>query len=167
MNMQIESMARVQKLARGELSVKARLGYVALLLASSAMTAIIGSLWLTEPYLPLRARLAFGAMSLIGVAWVTLAVWALTTRRVMLARDRVIAGRMSVTFTGLFLAGAIVAVVMTGAVAAFGLAATAIVMFVIALLVLSGARRRFAELAAQREELERELAKQVRRLPAD
>ena len=53
----------VQKLARGELSVKARLGYVALLLVSSAMTAGLVSLWLTEAFLPLRTHLAFGAMA--------------------------------------------------------------------------------------------------------
>ena len=47
--------------------MKARLGYVALLLVSSAMTAVIVSLWLTEAYLPLRTHLAFGAMSLIGI----------------------------------------------------------------------------------------------------
>ena len=41
MNSQMESMAMVRKLAQGELSVKARLAYVALLLVSSAMTVVI------------------------------------------------------------------------------------------------------------------------------
>jgi hypothetical protein len=158
MNTQNESMAEamtmVQKLARGELSVKARLGYVALLLVSSAMTVGLLSLWLTEPWLPLRTHMAFGAMSLISIAWAALSTWALATRRVLFARDRVIAGRMSVVFTALFLAGAIAAVFMTGNVAAPGAAATGVVMFVIAMRVLAGARRRFAELAAQRAELE-------------
>jgi hypothetical protein len=159
MNTQIESMAMVQKLARGELSVKVRLGYVALLMASAAMTAIIVSLWVTEAYLPLRAHIAFGVMSLIGLSWAALSIWALTTRRVLLARDRVIAGRMSVAFTTFFLLGAIVAVVMTGAAAAFGAAAAGVVMVTVALRVLRGAKRRFAELAGQRVELERELAR--------
>ena len=163
MNTQSESMAEsmtmVQKLARGELSVKARLGYVALLLVSSAMTVGLVSLWLTEAFLPLRTHLAFGAMVLIGTAWAALSIWALTTRRVLFARDRVIAGRMSVAFTALFLAGAIVAVLVSGKAAAFGAAATGAVMFVIALRVLSGARRRFVELAARRDALERELAR--------
>jgi hypothetical protein len=154
MNMQMESMAMVQKLARGELSVKARLGYVALLLVSSAMTVVIASLWLTEAFLPLRAQLAFGAMILIGISWAVLASWALTTRRVLLAHDRVIAGRMSVAFTGLFLAGAIVAVIMAVTPASFVALATGTVMFVAALRVLAGARRRFAELAGRRAELE-------------
>ena len=154
-----ESMTMVQKLARGELSVKARLGYVALLLVSSAMTVGLLSLWLTEAFLPLRTHLAFGAMVLIGTAWAALSTWALTTRRVLFARDRLIAGRMSVAFTALFLAGAIAAVFMTGEAAAIGAAATGAVMFAIALRVLSGARRRFAELAARRDALERELAR--------
>jgi hypothetical protein len=157
MNTQQESMAMVQMLARGEMSMKARLGYVVLLLVSSAMCAGLLSLWLTETYLPLRTHLAFGAMSLIGLSWAALSVWALTTRRVLLARDRVIAGRMSVAFTALFLTGAVVAVAVSGKAAAFGAAATGAVMFAIALRVWSGARRRFAELSARRAELEREL----------
>jgi hypothetical protein len=159
MNTQMESMAAVQKLARGEMSMKARLGYVALLLASSAMTVVVVSLWLTEAYLPTRTHLAFGAMSLIGISWAALSTWALTTRRILLARDGVIAGRMSVAFTALFLSGAIAAVLMTGNAAAFGAAAIGTVMLAIALRVLSGASRRFAALAARRAELERPIAK--------
>jgi hypothetical protein len=154
-----ESMTMVRKLARGELSVKARLGYVVLLLASSAMTVGLVSLWLTEAWLPLRTHLAFGAMSLIGIAWAALATWALTTRRVLFARDRVMAGRMSVAFTALFLAGSIAALLMTGKAAALGAAVTGAVMLVIALRVLAGARRRFDALASQRAELENQLAR--------
>jgi hypothetical protein len=158
MNTQTESMAMVQKLAHGELSVKARLGYVALLLVSSAMTVGVLSLWLTEAFLPVRTQMAFGVMSVIGMSWAGLATWALATRRVLLARDRVIAGWMSVVFTALFLTGAIAAVLLSGKVAAFGAAATGAVMFAIALKVLSGARRQFAALAARRDELMREIA---------
>ena len=157
MSTQIESMASIRSLARGEMSMKARLGYVALLLVSTAMTVGLATLWLTEADLPARAHLAFGAMCAIGLCWVALATWALTTRRVLLARDRVIAGRMSVAFTALFLVGAIAAVAVSGEVAAFGAAATAAVMFAVALRVLSAARRRFAELSARRTELEREM----------
>jgi hypothetical protein len=153
MNTQMQSMAMVRKLAQGELSLKARLGYVALLLVSSVMTAAIVSLWLTEAYLPLRAQIAFGAMSLIGISWAALATWALTTRRILLARDRVLAGRMSVAFTGLFLAGTIVAVVITATPAAFAALAAGVSMFIAALCVLAGARRRFAELAERRAQL--------------
>jgi hypothetical protein len=157
MTTQRESMDVIRKLAQGEMSVKARLGYVALLLVSLAMTTGLVSLWATETGLPLRAQVAFGGMVLIALSWAAFSIWALTTRRVLLARDRVIAGRMSVAFTALFLAGAITAVVMSGKAAAFGAAATGAVMFALALRVLSGARRRFAELSARRAELERDL----------
>jgi hypothetical protein len=158
MNTQKESMAMVQKLAEGELSVKARIGYVALLLVSATMTVSLLSLWFTEPFLPLRAQLAFGTMTAIGVAWAALAIWALTTRRILLARDRVVAGWMSVAFTALFLAGSIAAMLIAGSAAVLGSTATGAVMFAVALRVLSGARRRFAELEGLRTELERELS---------
>jgi hypothetical protein len=157
MNTQKESMVMIQQLAHGELSVKARLGYVALLLVASAMTVGVVSLWLTEAYLPMRTQVAFGAMSLIGGSWMALAIWALSTRRVLLARDRVIAGKMSVAFTALFLVGAMAAVVLSGNAAAIGAAATGAAMLAVALRVLSGARRQFAALCARRDALAREL----------
>ena len=147
MNTKNDSIAKIRKLASGELSIKARLGYVALLLASTAMTTVIVSLWLTESQLPLRAGLAFGAMTLIGVSWAALSLWALTTRRILLARDRVIAGRMAVTFSAVFVAGAVAATFISGSAASFGALATGTLMLGVAVRVLSGARQRFAVLA--------------------
>src|ERR671918_2584122 len=87
-----------QRLADAELSVRSRLGYVALLLVALMMTSVIGALWMTEPVLPWRTQLAFGMMIVIGLSWVAFALWVLTHRRVLLARDSVVAGRMAVTF---------------------------------------------------------------------
>jgi hypothetical protein len=157
MNMQNESINAIRELAHSELSVKSRLGYVALLLAAAGMTAVIGSLWLTEPALPLRAHAAFGLMSVIGVSWMAFATWALTTRRILFARDRVIAGRMAVAFTSLFAIGALAAVIATGRGAAVGALATGLAMLAAAVGVLRGAHRRFAALNARRAELERTL----------
>ena len=112
MSPQMKSLHEVRQLADGELSLKARLGYVALLLVASGMTTVILSLWLTEAALPLRTQAAFGVMSLIGASWTAFSAWALATRRPLFARDRVIAGRMAVAFTALFLAGAIAAVIV-------------------------------------------------------
>jgi hypothetical protein len=158
MSTPMDSIDNVRKLASGELSLRARIGYVALLLGSAVMTAVIVSLWITEPHLPARARVAFCVMTLIGAAWAALSLWALTTRRVLLARDRVIAGRMAVTFTGVFVAGAATACVISMNVAAFTSLAAGLTMFGVALRVWSGARRRFAELQARRVEIERQLA---------
>jgi hypothetical protein len=157
MSIQMDSIANIRNLASGELSLKARIGYVALLLASAPMTAVIASLWLTEPHLPARARVALGVMTLIGASWAALSLWALTTRRVLLARDRVIAGRMAVAFTGVFVAGAATSCAVSMSAAAFASLATGVVMFAIALRIWSQARRRFTELHSRRAELERQL----------
>jgi hypothetical protein len=153
MNPQMKSLQDVRGLAGGELSLKARLGYVALLLVSTAMSGVIASLWLTEGFLPLRTQAAFGAMSVIGASWVGLSIWALKARRPLYARDRVIAGRMAVAFTALFLAGAIAGVFMAGTPAAYAAVATGVALFGMAIGALVSARRRFAELTARREQL--------------
>ncbi|MEO8064861.1 MAG: hypothetical protein ABI821_19185 [Pseudomonadota bacterium] len=155
MSIQNDSLLSIRKLACGELSVKARLGYVALLLASAAMTVVIVSLWFTEPSLPPRTHWAFGAMSAIGTSWATLAVWALTTRRVLFARDKVIAGYMAVTFTLAFVIGALAAVLISQRAAAFMALTTGVLMLGVAVRVLGSARRRFAALSARRAELAR------------
>ena len=48
----------VRRIAKSELSMTSRLGYVALLLVASAMTVIVVALWITEPGLPGRAKSA-------------------------------------------------------------------------------------------------------------
>ena len=157
MNPQNESVNAIRELARGELSMKARLGYVALLLAAAGMTGVIVSLWLTEPVLSPRTHAAFGVMSVIGASWVALATWALMTRRVLFARDRVIAGKLAVAFTCVFVVGALAAVITTRSGAAWGALATGAIMLVAAVAVLRRARRRFLALSARRMELERML----------
>jgi hypothetical protein len=137
--------------------MRARLGYVALLLASTGMTVVIVSLWLTEVHLPLRAQLAFAVMSVIGASWTAISVWALMTRRILLARDRVIAGGMAVTFTSLFVIGAAAASALTRNAAAFGALATGLVMLAIAVWTFMRARRRFAALSARRTALEQNM----------
>jgi hypothetical protein len=151
------SSKEILAMAGVELSLKARVGYVALTLVSAAMTSVVVSLWLTEPFLPLRTEVAFGVMCLIGTSWCALAVWALRARRPLFARDRVIAGRMSVAFTALFTAGALAAVVVAGSPAAYGALGSGVGMLGAAIAVLTRARRRFAKLSARRMELERAL----------
>jgi hypothetical protein len=154
MNPQMRSLEHVRHLAGTELSLKARLAHVALLLVSLAMTAVIASLWLTEPLLPLRTQIAFGVMTLIGLGWSAFSIWVLRARRPLYARDRVIAGRMAVTFTAVFVAGAI-AMVAAGNAAAIAMLALGVVMLAAAVRILSNARHRFATLNARRAELER------------
>ena len=154
MSPQMKSLQDIRQLAGAELSMKARLGYVALLLVSTGMTVVIASLWLTETWLPLRAQLAFGVMCLIGVSWSALALWALGRRRPLFARDRVIAGGMAVAFTSVFVAGALAAVIVARSPAAYGALVTGGVMLAAAIKMLIGARGRHAALAARRTALE-------------
>lgn len=154
MRPQLQSLEQIRNLAGGELSLRARLGYVALLLVAVSMTAVIASLWITEAGLPPRTQWAFGLLTLIGLCWSAFAAWALASRRPLYARDRVIAGRMAVTFTSVFVAAAATALVGATSPAAAAALGTGIAMLVLAVLVLIDARRRFAALAARRRELE-------------
>ena len=153
MSPQMKSLQDVRNLADVELSLRARLGYVALLLVSSAVTAVIASLWLTEHALPVRTQWSIGTMCLIGLSWIALSIWALSARRPLFARDRVIAGGMAVVFSTMFVTGTIAAVILAGNAASYAALATGAVMLAAALKVWSGARRRFAMLMARRAEL--------------
>ena len=138
-----------------ELSLKARVAHVALLLVALIATAGLLSLWLTEPALPARTHAAFALLVAINVSWTLYALRVLTHRRVLFARHRIIAGRMAVTFTSVFLAGAVAVGVTTGAAAAFLAAGLGVGMLVAAVAVLARAHRAHARLTARRLELER------------
>lgn len=81
------------------LALPSRLGHTALLLVATAMAGVTGTLTLTEPDLPLRTKLALGALAFIGVAWAIFAGWVLTRRDVLIGRHRLIAGWMAVSFS--------------------------------------------------------------------
>ena len=153
-----DSLEAIRSLARGQLSLPARLGYVTLLLAAAAMSVVIVALWLTEPALPARTQLAFAVMTAIGASWVALAAWVLAARRPLFARDRVLAGRMAVAFTMVFAGGALAAVFLGGGAAASAAFFTGLVMVGLAIGALRAARRRFVELSTRRMELERAIA---------
>ncbi len=151
------SVDELQRLARSELSPLRRLGHVALLLVAAGMTVVITSLWLTEPALVPRAQIAFGVMTMIGIAWSAFAIWVLSARRPLFAYDSVVAGRMAVAFNGTFLAGALLIGVTSGGRAPFAAAAMGAVMLICAFIVLARARRKRAALVARRDALVREL----------
>jgi len=151
------SAASAQRLADAELTLPSRLGHVTLLLAALMMTIVVASLWVTEPALPPRTRIAFAGMIVVGLAWITFALWVLTRRRVLLARHRVVAGRMAVIFTSVFVAGALAVGYTAGGAAPFAAAVTGVAMLAGAVVLLIRAQRTVARLSARREALEREL----------
>lgn len=147
----------LHRLLEGELSLRSRLAYVALMLASSAMTVVILSLWVTEPALPLRTTVAFAAMTAIGGSWIVFAGWVLARRRVLLGRDRVVAARMAIAFTSAFALGALLAFYTTGGPAAFAALLMGLVLLAAAIAMLLRARRRVARLTERRDAIERDL----------
>jgi hypothetical protein len=156
------SAAALRQLVDAELSVLSRVGYVALLLAALTMTAVVGTLWATEPTLPMRAHVGFGLMVAIGSSWIVFALWVLTHRRILLARHHIVAGRMAVTFTSVFLLGSVAMGFATGRSEAYKAAAVGLVMLGVAVAVLVRAHREFARLVSRRDTLERELGKGAR-----
>ena len=147
----------LRRLARTELSMRARVGHVLLGLTASAMTIIVTSLWLTEPALPLRTTVAFGVLACIGLAWVAFSIWVLTNRRVMLARHRVVASRLAVSFTTVFVAGCLVLGIGSALGAAWSASGMGVVLLAIALVLWRRAETAHARLVARRNTLEREL----------
>ena len=156
------SAAALKQLVDAELSMPSRLGYVALLLAALTMTGVVGTLWATEPSLPLRAQVAFGVMVAIGSSWVVFALWVLTHRRILLARHQIVAGRMAVTFTSVFMLGSLAVGYATGRPEAYKAAAVGVLMLGLAIVVLVRAHRAFGRLVSRRDVLERELGRSAR-----
>jgi hypothetical protein len=149
----------LRRLTAQELSLPSRLRYVGLLLAASTMTAVVTALLLTEPRLPNRTAIALVVAALIGVAWMAFATWVLTRKRVLLGAHRIIAGRLAITCSTVFMIGAVFVGVVTSSNAALAAAAMGALMLAVAVMMLIRARRRFAELSKRRDELERELGR--------
>lgn len=155
-------VAGLGQLARTELSLRARLGHVLLALVASAMTILVVSLWLTEPVLPRRTIAAFAILTIIGLSWVAYSIWVLSARRVMLARQRVVAGRLAVTFTGVFAAGCIILNFTTKTNAGWPAAAMSLTLLAVAVGLWRRAEAAHARLLARRDKLERELIQRAR-----
>ncbi|WP_433254125.1 hypothetical protein ACQPYK_11900 [Streptosporangium sp. CA-135522] len=87
------------------LSLRRRVGYVTLAFSGLAGSGLIGLLWATEPGLPPRTRVAFGALVAIGLCWAAFGGWAVTRRAPLFARDRVVAGWVGLGAWLVFTAG--------------------------------------------------------------
>ena len=152
----------LRRLTTLELSLPARLRYVGLLLAASTMTVVVSALLLTEPALPRRTSIALAVMAAIGLSWITFAAWVLTHKRILLGRHRIVAGRLAVSFSSVFVGGAVLVGYSTGSAAAFAAAALGVAMLALAVVVLARAKRAFTHLLKRREDLERQLGRSER-----
>jgi hypothetical protein len=141
---------------RKGLSLRARVAHLALLLGSSAMAIVLTSLLATEPGLPSRTLWSFVLMLLISLCWVAYAVWALHTRITLLAQHRIIAGRLAVAFSTIFVVSAVAAAIH-GVPAAALAAVFGAIGLAGALLLLRKAQQHRVDLLQRRDELQRQL----------
>jgi hypothetical protein len=144
-------------LADTELSRAARLGQVALLLAFVVMIGIIGLLGITERSLPLRARIVFAVIIAIGVFGTVFALWALSNRRALLARHRVIGCRVAVAFAAMNALGASIIGFVKGIPAAFVVAGFGVILLCGTIALLRQENRKFSALTARRHALAQQL----------
>jgi membrane associated rhomboid family serine protease len=142
--------------------MRARIAYVFLGLTSAAMTVVVMSLWLTEPALPSRTRIAFAVLSVIGLGWLMFSIWVLRSKHVLLSKQRVVAGRLAVCFTGLFLVGSVILGMTASLQAAWSAAIMGVAFFVVATVLWRRAVHAHAALLARRVTLERELDRRGR-----
>jgi hypothetical protein len=148
---------QLKRLTSGALSSRSRYGHVALLLASTMMCVLIGSLLATEAGLPHRTQAAFSVLLAIGIGWTGYALWVLARRSTLLANHRVVAGWMAVCSTTLFLAGTLALACLVGGAGFRAAAGLGVLMLAAAIVLLLRAIRRMRLLQAQRRELERQL----------
>lgn len=136
------------------LSPRSRYLHVLLLLLSTTMGLLCISLLLTEPRLPMRAQVSFVVMSGIAVAWIVYAIWVLRNRRTLMAGQRIVAGRMAVAFSGIFLVASAGMLIVVGKPLHIVVAIMASGMLLAAIAILIRAHRHAAKLLSRRRELE-------------
>lgn len=141
-------------LVRQEMSKRARLGHVALLMAALCGGLAVVSLWITEPILPLRTHLAFFVLTAIAAGWTWHAARVLRTRVVLLAPHRVRAAWLSVMCSAAFTIGGL-GVWWTYGWRSGGFAASSgVVLTIVAAALLIRAQRQREVLRARLRELE-------------
>jgi hypothetical protein len=134
-----------------QMSRRRRVANLIALVGGVTMTAVVGLLWATEPGLPRRTVLAFGALIVIGLGWAAYGGWAVTRKTPLFALDRVVAAWMALAATSVL---ALMTVTVTFArPVAPALFAAVGVLLVIAAVNLWRARGRRAALLRRKREL--------------
>jgi uncharacterized membrane protein YfcA len=151
--------ADIQRMLRAELSLKSRVMYVIGLLFTATLAVALLSLWLTEPYLPIRTHVAFALLVLINFGWSVFCAWVLTRRKILYGLQAVIAGRLATLWTAVFTVGSLIAGASSGHSAAGLMAAgCGLVLLAIAVAMLIRARARRDDLLKFRRSIEQSLA---------
>ncbi|MGW4890798.1 transmembrane transport protein [Kitasatospora sp. NPDC004240] len=150
--------AALERALAAETSLPARLRHLGVGLAGGCGATLLAVLWATEPEpLPARTRAAFAGLIAVGLAWAAFAAWALTRRRPLYARDRVLAAGLALAAaTAGGAAATALAAARAGAAAAVTTALVLAVPVTVAVLLLARARARRRALLRLRESLRRE-----------
>src|SRR5262245_26102062 len=94
-------------MVESELSQSARLGRIALLVAAAMATVAVGLLGGTNPSLPSSARGVFVMIAALGLLSAVFGLRTLSHRGALLARQRVVAGRVAVALSAVVALGAL------------------------------------------------------------
>lgn len=150
--------AELERALAAEVSLRSRMRYVAVGLAGGCAAVLIAVLWATEPQpLPSPTQAAFAALIAVGLAWAVFAGWALTRRRPLFARDRVLGARLALAVTTVTaIAGTALAAARGTATEALGTALVGIVLITVAGLLLARERSHHRELLRLRDALQSE-----------
>ena len=136
-----------------ELSTSRRILLVLLVVTSLAVSSGVGSLLLTEAALPRRTQAAFAAIIAIGLAWAAFGAWALTTRRALYARQRVVATRLALLCGLAYTVGCVI-LFASGVPAGAAAGALGAAMTLVAWWLHRQATQGLAHLVARRQTLE-------------
>ena len=152
------SVAEMQRRLASELSLGQRVLYTLLLVADLAVGVAVGSLWLTEPALPPRTRIAFAAIVAVAAVWAAALGWTLARRKVLLARHRLVTSKIAVAASALFTAGALAVALADPGLRATGLAAGTLgaLLLLVAVLLWRRAAGHYRRLAERVRHLEEE-----------
>jgi len=140
-----------------ELSAGSRLVLVSLLVASAMATVAVGIKGLTTPALPLAGRIAFAMISALGVLSIVLGLRTLSRRGALLARQRVIAGRIAVASAAIVVLASSLIAWAKNIPAAYYVAGFGVFLLAGTIALLRQENRKLAALNARRHALAQQL----------
>jgi hypothetical protein len=147
----------ISALVDRELSLTARLGQLVLVLVLLVTSGTIGVLGMTQPSLPVGARVTFAAILALGVLGSAFALGTWSRRRALLARQRVVGCRVAVALSAIVAIGPAILGYRTGEPAAFAVAAFGIILLGGTIALLRQAQQQLAALTARRHALAQQL----------
>ncbi|WP_197024161.1 transmembrane transport protein [Nocardiopsis sp. CNT312] len=156
-----EAPGELRRALAAEVSLGPRMRHAAVGLAGGCGAVLIAVLWATEPgTLPVRTRAAFAALITVGLAWAAFSGWALSRRRPLFARDRVLGAGIALAAAAVTaVAGTALAAVRATAAETLAAALAGTLLTGAAGLLLARARARRRELLRLRDALRDDTAR--------